>query len=129
MGIWTFYDYVSPNGRNVIAEWTEDELSLAAQEKLEVRLVHLGGVERVDWKRPHFAPLTQCHGISEIKFDVDNKQHRIFGWFGPNRHEYTMLLGWIKKGKKGYLTQCRTAIPRARMVNLGGGRYIREHGT
>lgn len=114
----------------MIAAWIKkDELSVTAQETLEARLAQLGGMEPVNWVHPYITQLRNCARISEIRFDVDNRQHRIFGFFGPNRHEYTMLLGWIKKGKSGYSKQCKTAINRARIVNVGGRRYIREHGT
>ena len=128
MAIWTFYDFVQTNDRNAISEWMDSALSVAAEEKIEARLAYLGGTERHEWKRPYFSPLRDCAGISEIRFDADKKQHRIFGFFGPARHEYTMLLGWVKKNGD-YSHQCRTAIHRMNTVKSTGRRYIREHGT
>ena len=127
MAIWNFYDYVAPNGRNIIAGWI-DKLSVAAAAKVEARLDYLGGRERGDWTRPYFAPLKNCAGISEIIFVIDKKQHRIFGFFGPDRHEYTMLLGWIKKNGD-YSRPCNTAITRMNIANSDRRRFTTRHGT
>ena len=128
MGIWTFYDYLSQSGRNEIADWVRDELSAAGEEKFEARLDYLGGVDRPEWKRPQFSTLTDCDGISEIRFDVDKMEHRVFGFFGPERHEYTMAIGWIKKnGDYGH--QCKIAIQRMKFILSTGRKHIREHGT
>lgn len=128
MAIWTFYDYVSQSGKNEIAEWVRNELSPTGEEKFEARLDYLGGVERHEWKRPHFAPLKDCDGITEIRFPADKKEHRVFGFFGPERHEYTMVLGWIKKNGD-YGPECKIAINRMKLIQSAGRRQIREHGT
>lgn len=128
MAIWTFYDYISQSGRNEIADWVRGELSVVAEERFEARLDHLGGVERHEWRRPKFSLLKNCDGISEIRFDVEKKQHRVFGFFSSERHVYIMVLGWIKKnGDYGH--QCRIAIPRMKLIQSTGRRHIREHGT
>ena len=128
MAIWTFYDYILPSGKNEIADWVRGELSVEAEAKFEARLDHLGAVENNEWKKPYIYPLRDCGGISEIRFDVDKKQHRVFGFFGSERHEYIMVLGWIKKNGD-YRHQCRIAIPRMKLIQSTGRRHIREHGT
>jgi len=128
MAIWTFYDYVSQSGKNEIADWVRNELSVKGVEKFEARLDYLGAVENHEWKKPYFYPLTDCVGISEIRFLADKKEHRVFGFFGPEQNEYTMVLGWIKKnGDYGH--QCKIAIQRMKRILSTGGRHIREHGT
>lgn len=128
MAIWTFYDYVSQSGSNAIADWVQNELSAKGEEKFEARLDYLGGVERHEWGRPHFSLLKNCDGISEIRFDVDKVEYRVFGFFRHERHEYAMVLGWIKKNGD-YRHQCRIAIPRMKLIQSTGRRHIREHGT
>ena len=128
MAIWIFYDYVSQSGNNEIADWVRAELSIAGEAKFEARLAYLGAVENHEWKKPYTHPLTDCDGISEIRFDVDKKQHRVFGFFGPERHEYTMVLGWIKKNGD-YAPQCKSAIQKMKLILSTGGKHIREHGT
>ena len=128
MAIWTFYDYVSQSGKHAIADWVRDELSAKGEEKFEARLDYLGGVENHEWKMPYIYPLTNCDGVSEIRFDVDKKQHRVFGFFGPERHEYTMVLGWIKKNGD-YGPECQIAIQRMKLIKSTERRHIREHGT
>lgn len=97
MAIWEFYEYVSTAGHGVITEWYET-LSIKARAKFKARLAHLENLPRLEWRRPPFDLLTEQEGMGEIRFKADNKEHRVFGCFGPQAMQFTMLIGCIEKG-------------------------------
>jgi hypothetical protein len=81
----------------MFADWYEYQ-SDAVQSAVDVSLEFLAQRTRNEWRRPEFDLLSgKMRAIGEIRFKVD-KQYRILGFFGPNRHEFTMLLGASKKG-------------------------------
>lgn len=67
--------------------------------KFSAVLEHLEVLPREFWRRPHFDVLhgDQYHGMGEIRFKGDRKVYRIFGWFGLERLQFTLLHGCIKQ--------------------------------
>lgn len=62
-----------------------------------------------------------------MRFHANNVQYRPLGFFGPNRHEYTILIGASKKGKIWTPADaCRGALNRMAIV-LSDRRRIREY--
>jgi hypothetical protein len=76
------------------------ELGPEAQNDLAAVLDVLRVLERKFWTRPQFDVLhgKKYKGIGEIRFDGENKTYRVFGYFGPARLQFTLLLGCEKKG-------------------------------
>jgi hypothetical protein len=98
LALWTFRCYVSPTGRDMIDDWYGRQ-SDEVQGAVDVALEYLGQRPRSDWRRPEFDLLSgKMRAIGEIRFKVD-KPYRILGFFGPNRSDFTMLIGCSKKGK------------------------------
>jgi hypothetical protein len=98
LALWTFRCYVSPTGRDMIDDWYSRQ-SDDVQSAVDVALEYLGQRPRNEWRRPEFDLLSgKMRGIGEIRLKVD-KQYRILGFFGPNKSDFTMLIGSNKKGK------------------------------
>ena len=49
---------------------------------------------------PYFTPLTGYSGICEIKFIVQNIQYRPLGCYGPEKNEFTILIGAREEGDR-----------------------------
>ena len=82
-------------------------LGLEAETNLTATLELLQVVDRKYWVRPQFDVLhgRQYHGMGEIRFGGDGKSYRIFGYFGPNRMQFTMLSGHEKRDLKHEMDQ------------------------
>lgn len=97
LALWTFRCYVSSSGRRAVREWYNQQ-SDEVQAAFDVSLEFLAQRSRDEWRRPHFDQLSgQMRQIGEIRFKVD-KQYRVLGFFGPNRWDFTMVIGCTKKG-------------------------------
>src|ERR1700686_2035331 len=97
LALWTFRCYVSPAGRDMIDNWYGRQ-SEEVQGALDVALEYLIQRPRNEWRRPEFDLLSgKMRAIGEIRLKVD-KQYRILGFFGPDRSDFTMLIGSSKKG-------------------------------
>jgi hypothetical protein len=98
LALWTFRCYVSPNGRDMIADWYGRQTE-QVQAAFDVAREYLVQRTRDEWRRPDFDLLSgNMREIGEIRLKVD-KQYRILGFFGPGRSEFTLLIGASKKGK------------------------------
>jgi hypothetical protein len=122
LALWTFRCYVSPSGRDMFQDWYDDQ-SEAVQAAVDVAFEYLIQRQRDEWRRPAFDLLSgKMHEVGEVRFKVD-KQYRIFGFFGPNVSEFTMLVGASKKGNN-YTPRnaLETALERMGQVKTDGRR-------
>lgn len=108
----------SEMGRNVIEDW-KATLSVDAVNEFRAVLTILEAVPRQYWRRPQFDVLSgdQYKGMGEIRFNAKDKTYRVFGFFGPDRSQFTLLIGCEKKG--GNLdprNALETAAKRKKMV-------------
>lgn len=113
-GEWQFRVFVTPTGIPEVQGWI-DGLDVAARDELEDILDYLRSSHPADWKRPYSAPMGS--GLHEIRFSSGNVQYRILGAFGPNRWQFTMLVGATKthgKGKKRQKYDPKDAVKTAR---------------
>jgi hypothetical protein len=71
-----------------------------AEANLTAVLQLLAVVERKYWVRPQFDVLQgrKYRSMGEIRFDGERKTYRLFGYFGPERLHFTLLVGCVKKG-------------------------------
>jgi hypothetical protein len=95
--IWKFKTFKDENGKNVIEDWLQ-KLPITAQDTIDTRLRYLVVLEQ--WARPAFDKIKGAEGIHEIraKDHSANIEYRVFGCFGPERKEFTLLVGAYKKG-------------------------------
>jgi hypothetical protein len=97
---WTFYGYITPNGRKDVQEWFDGLLDEEIEEVRDV-LGYLQPQPRHLWGKPEFDTLD--HDISEIRLKINvlhaQTTYRIYGAFWPEkrRHSYTLLVGKNKK--------------------------------
>jgi hypothetical protein len=98
LALWGFRCYVLPSGRDVIDDWYSNQ-SDSVQAAFDVALEFLEQRPRHEWRRPHFDLLSgDMREIGEVRFKADRKEFRIFGFFGPGRSIFTLLIGASKKG-------------------------------
>jgi hypothetical protein len=82
----------------MISDWFDHQRP-DVQAAMIVALEFLEQRPRDEWRRPEFDLLSgKFRAIGEIRLKLD-KQYRILGYFGPNRSDFTMLVGSSKKGK------------------------------
>ncbi len=96
--MWTILASPAPGGGKPINRFVA-ELGAESENNLTAILENLRVLERRFWTRPQFDVL---HGngyerMGEIRFSGDRKAYRIFGYFGPLRLQFTLLLGFEKK--------------------------------
>jgi hypothetical protein len=98
MALWLFKSYLDENGADVIANWYATELNVKEQARFDKLLEHFRDNEQTEWGGNYFKPLSGYDGIFEIRFEVQNILWRPLGFFGPNRSEFTILVGAREKG-------------------------------
>jgi hypothetical protein len=122
LALWTIRCYVSPSGRDMIDDWYKRQ-SDAVLAAVDVALEYLVQRPRKEWQRPQFDLLSgKMREIGEIRFKVD-KQYRLFGFFGPSRSDFTLLVGSSKKGNQyDPKNTLETALDRMAQVKADGRR-------
>lgn len=96
MSYWRFLDYCSEAGNNMIEDWYEG-LPTDAQADFDWVIQELAGTE--DWRDSgRTKPLHgKQRGFVEILFKTSKVQYRPVGCYGPNRREFSLLVGCSKK--------------------------------
>ena len=124
-----FRDYVSPGGRNQIADWYNRDLSPQAKGDFD-RLRQI--LERTrEWRDPVFLRLKgkKYQRLGEIRWDTKRVQYRVIGCAGPGTGEYTLLIGCTHKGSVyNPPSALDTAVQRMKFLRDGKG-GTREHGN
>lgn len=95
---WSFRNYVQVGGKNRVRKWYL-ELTVKEQAKLDRLLVVLEQQEY--WQFPQYKALSDVKaGLGEIRWKGGGKQMRLLGCRGPERGQYTLLLGCSHKGDR-----------------------------
>lgn len=68
-----------------------------AQAKFDTIIEHLRDNPHTNWGG-YISPLTGHEGIFEIKFMSNRIVYRPLGCFGPDRHDFTLLIGAREHG-------------------------------
>lgn len=101
---WSFYCYVSDNGRNAIRDWIAEQpqgTRVRLKAKLNALLNELRLAERLDRSNGVGQLHGPCAGLYELIIYVDKIQYRPIGCYGPAKNgEFTLLAGAIEKGGK-----------------------------
>ena len=96
---WQIRHYRSFSGRSDVSDWYLG-LRPKGRAKVAVRIDYLRQQPRERWTRPHFDQLHgDGRGLGEIRIKLDRVQQRLFGMFGPERSQFTILL--IAEEKNG----------------------------
>src|SRR6266404_640307 len=96
MALWTFYDFCDARGVNLIRGWL-DGLPPKASAKIDARILFMMAVPV--WPEQYVSSLTGWPGLLELRVVLDGIQYRPLGFYGPERHEFTLVLGSREKGK------------------------------
>ena len=112
MALWRFLEYVTEDGRNLVAEWYEVQ-DPEVQAEFDVTLLLLSATE--DWEDEEFEafkPLTKKHaGLGEIRFYINalapgarqahRRRFRPVGIWPPStKREFVLILGCEKRGRQ-----------------------------
>lgn len=75
------------------------DLGVEAETAFAAIIDGLGVLDRKYWTRPQFDVLhgERYHRMGEFRFNGDDKTYRVFGYFGPQKLNFTMLIGCEKK--------------------------------
>ncbi len=114
---WTFLNFLDARGQNVIKAWLA-ELPAKARAKINARLLHLQAEEH--WSPPYVKPITGYMDIYEIRVIRQNIQYRPLGFHGPQKGEFTLVIGAIEQGDRIYPPGAfATAVSRSNAVRTG----------
>lgn len=123
--IWKLKVFISINGVCDFEKWLAKQLP-EDRAKIDIFLNRLLITEL--WSRKHVRPLTGYSKINEIVIKGKNIQLRPLGCFGPNRKEFTILLGAEERGNhfvpKDALIR---AEERQKLVITNGERYTKDY--
>lgn len=116
---WTFRDYLTADGENLIFEWLRG-LPKAARVKINTRIRYFERLEVLE--RPQVGHLDgRCDGLMELRiYGPDKVQYRPLCCFGPCDRDVTILVGAIEKGSK-FVPSSACSVAQQRMTEVGGG--------
>jgi hypothetical protein len=120
---WEFRGFARSPIDTIVQHWL-DGLPLGHRIEIAGLLRPLRTLTSTAWGRPFFDPLDGEGGISEIivpsiRDDLGIAYYRLYGWFGPEKHVYTILHGRNKKAKNDKEGK---AIARANLEELRNNR-------
>jgi|SRR5271170_5291630 len=97
---WQFMGFESEADGRVVQVWFNG-LPEEAKEEITDLFQALQVVTQSRWRRPEFDLLVGAGGISElrpadVRCEAGCLTYRVYGFFGPNKHEYTLLHGTLK---------------------------------
>jgi hypothetical protein len=94
--MWTFYDFLDGRGVNLIRQWL-DSLPPKARAKIDVRLLFMQA--KTVWPEPWVSALKGWPHLIELRIGAVGNAYRPLGFYGPERREFTIVLGAMEKGK------------------------------
>ncbi|SPE40136.1 conserved hypothetical protein [Candidatus Sulfopaludibacter sp. SbA3] len=122
MNVWTFHDFVDGRGVNLIRLWL-DSLPVKAQAKINARILFMQAMHQ--WPEQYTSGLKGWPEIVELRLVCAGNQYRPLGFYGPQRHDFTLVHGAVEKGKLP-VRVLEVADERRRIV-LADHSRIREH--
>lgn len=125
MATWAIFDYVDASGDNQIRIWI-DSLPKAAQARIDTILGYLQ-ITVWPWPEQYISALKTCNDIYELKIKSSGVQYRPLGFYGPQRREFTILMGAVEKGGKLRPKEFCTIATRLREIVNGNRNHIVPH--
>src|SRR5882724_5141584 len=116
---WMFRDYLRANGANEINSWI-DSLPKSAQAKIDYILLVLRGSR--NWPPQYVSAYVDWDDIYEIRVVANGVQYRPLGCYGPERREFTLLIGAVEKGGKLPRAALEAAVQRRKIILSDRGR-------
>jgi len=125
MPIWWFRDFVNERGENVIHTWLNSAEVSHAKAKINARIATLQGFPF--FPEQYFSSYQGWDGLYELRIGFGGVQFRPFGFYGPGRRQFTLLVGGIEKGGKVPRSLLTTAHQRRVIASLNPTRFTCEH--
>ena len=94
--MWTFYDFLDGRGVNLIRQWL-DVLPDKARAKIDTRILFMRAIPV--WPEQYVSAIKGWPELVELRIVSAGSQYRPLGFYGPQRREFTVVLGAIEKGK------------------------------
>jgi hypothetical protein len=119
---WTFLAFRSDLDRRYLDEWT-DGLSIKALNEFQAVIEILSVSPISAWRRPQFDRLSgkRYAGMGEMRFKIAKDQYRVFGYFGPQRLQFTLLHACMKQ-RSELKAEMDLALARKKLVELDNRR-------
>ncbi len=121
--MWIFYDFTEERGVNSIRQWLDDLPSKAAA-KINTRILFLMAMPT--WPEQFVSSLVGWPELIELRVVHAGVQYRPLGFYGPERREFTIVLGSVEKGKLPARI-LETADARRKTILATGRLRICEH--
>lgn len=123
MNSWTFFDFFNERGENEIHRWLNGGMPKTAKAKINGRIAALQGFPL--FPEQYISAYNGWPGLLELRIVSGGVQYRPFGFYGPRRGQFSLLVGGTEKGK----------VPRAtlevaderRSVVINNPSRVREH--
>jgi hypothetical protein len=98
METWTFFDFVSARGENEIHHWlNSSRVPVEAKAKINARIATLQGFPV--FPEQYFSAYKGWDDLYELRVVFGGVQYRPFGFYGPERRQFCLLVGGVEKGK------------------------------
>ena len=123
MAVWTFKNYVSERGENDIRRWL-DSLPKSVRFKIDTRIRYLQNVRQL--KYPYVEKWTGEEDLYEVRVVFSGVQYRSLGCYGPERRDFTLLIGAVEKSGKLNPREAVT-IAKHRMKEVGDEKHVCRH--
>ena len=97
--VWTFWDYVSPSGNNMIEEWRVRDLSDEGKLMFSKLLKNIRNTENhLNWVGFRKFIRLGKDKVWELEFFSDGRQYRVLGDFAGEKRA-VLLIGCYHKGR------------------------------
>ena len=124
MKTWKFFDFLDGRGVNLIREWLDSsDVPEKASAKIDARILYMQAVRL--WPEQYVSSLVGWPELVELRVVSAGSQYRPIGFYGPDRGEFTIVLGAIEKGKLP--KRVLQAADDNRKIVLADRSRIREH--
>lgn len=91
-------DFHSARGENEILSWLNSlEVPKSAKAKINARIMTLQGFPI--FPEQYFSAYKNWDDLYELRIVFANVQYRPFGFYGPSRKQFSLLIGGVEKGK------------------------------
>ncbi len=124
MGYWTIKVFITTRGENEIEAWLNSQ-GQSVKAKADKIVRHLE-IEK-EWRRPYFDKFQDHEKLHEIRITCFGKEYRLIGCFGPQRRDFTILIGALEKGKGKYEPKAVLETAEQRLTLISHEGYTDEY--
>jgi len=95
---WSFFDFISERGENDIHRWLHGaDVTNAARAKINARIATLRGFPQMP--EQYISAYVGWPKLLELRIVSNGVQYRPLGFYGPERGQFTLVVGGIEKGR------------------------------